>query len=324
AVAPPAVSARPTLVSSGFVAIDGVNLRNGNFSLTYPAFDRGRGVAYRRTYNSLAKGVGVFGRQWGSTFDTRLVRLGADRMVVIENGNGALVAYGDRPPGETSASLELAVAAARERPADALSASPGEGDVGRLDIDPATTIGDSFCATDALYRAAQGVWRLGCNRKREVFDSEGRVLEYMETWPGPRGVGLTWAGDRLISVTATPARFLSFRHGARTLTVTNEANDWVRYEFDAQGRNIAVRNSDGVSYRFRYDRRSRLIDIAFVDTTHRRITYDEQNRVTLIRGRNGETTTFLYRTASGGRQETEVVRTARTGAATSAVYVFGE
>ncbi len=80
-----------TLLLSSF-ANAGVNLKNGNFYISYTDIvvpGGGKKLEITRTYNSKATEIGWFGFGWGSEFETRL-EVSADGSVVIhEHGTGA-------------------------------------------------------------------------------------------------------------------------------------------------------------------------------------------------------------------------------------------
>ena len=74
------------------VAFGGVNLKNGNFYITYtdiivPGGDHDLEVT--RTYNSKSTDNGWFGYGWGSLYETKLMVSADGSVVVMENGSGA-------------------------------------------------------------------------------------------------------------------------------------------------------------------------------------------------------------------------------------------
>jgi len=318
-------------VGGGFVAVDDVNTRNGNFSLTYAAFDQGKGVPFRRTYNSLATNQGVFGKGWGSSFDTKLVPLAADRVVVVENGNGALTAYG-APAAQSPAELEKAVIAARKSgppPAPNLfqrawirvSRWAGGKPAGtRLAIDRRTAFVGHGCNEAAVMREPAAYHRVTCDATVHDFDARGDLKGFSQAGVGK--ADLTWTGSALTRVATDRGRALAFEHGKSQLKVVDETGGWTTYAFDDRGRNVRMTNAAGVDYAYAYDDRGNLTDIAFVDTTHRRMTYDAQDRVTRILGRNGEVTTFAYRASASGGAETEVTRVSSQGQSATTIYTF--
>lgn len=307
-------------LAGGFMTVDGVNTRNGNFALTYPAFEGASGVPYRRTYNSLSANQGLFGRGWGSTFETRLVALPDGRRVVIENGNGALTRYGAPVSGESRADFERAVALALDR-ADAPERRrprPARRPA-NLAIDPASTFADEVCAEARIEASGSGWRRTQCDGRVQTFDAHGRLAAYGPA-ESPLAVKLTRTGRRLHSVRQAEGRRLILTRRGASMKVTSEAGDWIAYAFDAEGHNVGVTGAKDAPLVFGYDDRARLVDIGFVDTTHRRVAYDRDGRVAEVLGRNGESTSFIYRTEPDGRLETEVSRVATSGAITETIY----
>lgn len=79
----------------------GVNLKNGNFYISYTDIvvpGGGKKLEITRTYNSKSTEVGWFGFGWGSEFETRL-ELSADGSVIIhEHGSGAKTRFTPKTP----------------------------------------------------------------------------------------------------------------------------------------------------------------------------------------------------------------------------------
>ena len=74
------------------VVFGGVNLKNGNFYITYtdiivPGGDHDLEVT--RTYNAKSVENGWFGFGWGSLYETKLMVSADGSVVVMENGSGA-------------------------------------------------------------------------------------------------------------------------------------------------------------------------------------------------------------------------------------------
>lgn len=73
----------------------GVNLKNGNFYITYTDHDlKGRnGLSIDRTYNSKTTSIGLFGFGWGSEFETRLFTVGDGSIYIREHGGGGVTSF---------------------------------------------------------------------------------------------------------------------------------------------------------------------------------------------------------------------------------------
>jgi len=74
------------------IALGGVNLKNGNFYITYtdiivPGGDHDLEIS--RTYNAKSTDNGWFGYGWGSLYETKLIVSADGSVVVVENGSGA-------------------------------------------------------------------------------------------------------------------------------------------------------------------------------------------------------------------------------------------
>lgn len=200
---------------------------------------------------------------------------------------------------------------------------------GALPIDPRSPSPEPVCAQaqldwngDKTQRTSR-YERRRCDGVTERFDDDGRLdvrhlsdaqSAQVVSWEPKTGLleSFTQHDTRKPWGHATD-RTLTFRHilsgEVRTMIVTSQAGETVTYAFDRQGLNTRVSSPTGDTYDFAYDAAGALTDIGFIDTTHRRFAYDAEGRVIAVTGRNGERTTFVYRTR-GGRPETEVRRTA--------------
>jgi YD repeat-containing protein len=69
----------------------GVNLKNGNFYISYTdhSFQKLSGFDLTRTYNSKSTEQGLFGYGWGSEIETRLYLIGDGSVLIKEHGAGS-------------------------------------------------------------------------------------------------------------------------------------------------------------------------------------------------------------------------------------------
>ena len=77
-------------------ALGGVNLKNGNFYITYTDIvvpGGGHDLVIERTYNSRSIDKGWFGYGWGSDYETYLTVSADGSVIVHENGSGALTRF---------------------------------------------------------------------------------------------------------------------------------------------------------------------------------------------------------------------------------------
>jgi YD repeat-containing protein len=274
----------------GYVLVDGVNVRTGNYSITYPAFER-HGIAYRRTYNSQGANADTFGSEWGSTFDTRIYTL-LHQVVAIENGNGAATVYGDIPSDERSKdpSAYAKLASGLYFPLSwshfgrPMRASKGQ--------EMALACGMASITPQEVAEQPSGYSRIACGAggvQYETYDAFGHLTGYFT--PGGAKVALQWDDSgRLQRAVDDQGHSLTFtRDPDRTwLTVTDETGDWLKYEFDDEFRNTRLTGRDASPLKFGYDAKGRLSEITYVDQTSVKIAYDVEGRATKVVNRFGK------------------------------------
>ncbi|RXK60632.1 RHS repeat protein [Lacibacter luteus] len=85
-------------------ATAGVNIKNGNFYISYTDHDLARfnGMEIMRTYNSKSSEKGLFGIGWGSEIETRLYMIGDGHVLIKEFGAGSPNQFS---PAETNEAL---------------------------------------------------------------------------------------------------------------------------------------------------------------------------------------------------------------------------
>lgn len=276
----------------GYLMVEGVNSRTGNYAITFAAFTS-HGIPYRWTYNSNSDNRGTFGTSWGSTFDTRAVGLPDGRVAVLENGNGAITVYGTGPEEETREEMERAVAQATLHPSDAARQMINN----KLTIESRYAMAAAAnCGAAVLATSATGYVRLTCSGRVEFFDEDGRLTQYIDGNQGEANtVTITRSADgRITAIRDEMGHRLSFNRTGNTLTITDETNATVSYDFDAQGRNTRLAGSDMPTYSFRYNDRGKLETVRYMDGTAITIAYDYHGRVIGLNTRFGDLFAFRY------------------------------
>lgn len=305
----------PTKAINGFVMVGGVNARNGNYSLTYIAFDGDGGIPYRRTYNSLSDNRGVFGRGWGAVFDTSLIQLPDGRVAVRENGNGALVLYGEPHPDESMDAIERKVLAA-----EAAGVKSGvrakDGDVLLLDHEKALQV--SACDGAKITRHGNHWVRGVCDNGVQIFDRKGRLTAYSKDG---YTVKIYRRFGKIRSLSNNFGQKLRFRYSKKGLRVTSPKGNWYRYDFDPAGYNIRSDSPGSGPISYKYNAQNLLSEVTYMDGTRVEIAYDSQYRVIRQVERTGNTLSFQYGVNEAGIPQTLVV-TQRNGEETRIKYSF--
>ena len=178
----------------------GVNLKNGNFYISYTDIVFSTQHKLTRTYNSKATFQGMFGYGWGSNYETYLDVQGDGTVIVHENGGGAETIF--RPPALSMAEIRTAVdRIIRAADQDGLFRSDTDrhkrrdkllrdAEVRRLwwshyvkkgliepqHIPPGTVYRSSERGQQHLLRTHDGFQRITQGSKIEEFDNKGRLV----------------------------------------------------------------------------------------------------------------------------------------------------
>jgi len=218
----------------GDLTVQGVSARNGDVSLTYSAFEGDDGISFGRTYRSLSVYPGLFGRGWGSVFDTRLIALPDGRIAVREDGNGAVVIYGAAHPEETSDSIERVVAAAENAPV-AARVRGGE----TLVLDPVESLTAAVCDEAGVIWNGKYWVRGACDNSVQLFDRDGRLTQHAKDGYQVR---VHRSLGKIRTLSDNFGRKWRFHYSREGLRITVPKGDAYSYDFDPSG--YAIR-SDG-------------------------------------------------------------------------------
>lgn len=340
-----AVETRHIDVTNGFHMVDGVNIRNGNFAVTFNHFmEAGPGaIRFNSTYNSRSTENGYFGKGWGSPFETRLVAMPDGTVHVRENGTGHLTIYGEpnESPQDGIESIVDAAAAAKPMPDNErmklMQALLADRDLqfdkivelgvglevpegARLDADLSTMFVGESCEDAYVKRSRKLYWR-HCDDVAEGFGLDGRITRKHD---GENDAYLDMAyRDGLLHEVSLDQASLTFKwDGGHVVSVTDESGGRFDLAYDARG-NLKREAGFGRSSDFAYDDRDNMTSMTFVDGSKQEMTYDANNRTTSVTGRDGHKTRFEYQQdlADSQRQVTKVTHYASDGSV-EAITVF--
>lgn len=293
------------LIVASVAAHAGVNLKNGNFYISYTDFASQAVPDFEvtRTYNSKSTVRGWFGLGWGSVFETRLqVSPGGDAMI-YEHGAGSenlfTLAGMEQAAIEEEVALLLglgdrrrrfATSAARVKErADLLANASSrfarwaeyvrDGEVARSSLRPGVLL-VSRESNQTLLRTHDGYLRSAPDEARvDEFDEEGRLVH------------MRIGRDRSLSIERnSQGQIVALQNGGERLTAVVNASGFVTTLCDARSRCAAydyqgdqlIRSRDlyGNDYSYRYDRDFNLLEVAYSDATKLSLTYYAANLFT--------------------------------------------
>ncbi|MCO5401589.1 RHS repeat domain-containing protein [Ralstonia soli] len=311
--------------AGSFYVVNGVNVRNGNYSTTFSTLrdaDDPAGEPFHRVYNSFSDHQGAYGLGWSTVMDSRieLAEYSDDLALDLkENGVAATTQYVVQPGGPGSGRTKAMekgridiqmeykfqvhqVATRREMmQTDFYREAVKRGELKPFSEssmrDPAYPSMEPVIPEGAVFVAKNTFQGDTCRGKSRIVRQGGNLIR---TYPEGCGIAReiytlngecirvdNKAGDTL-TITKDPAT-------RRVTSVRDEKGGTIRFQYDAKGRLVRESNPKGNAYGFEYDERDNMTAIIYIDNTKSRMAYDDKNRVTLSAPRNRPVARFEYR-----------------------------
>jgi YD repeat-containing protein len=301
------------------ITIAGVNLRNGDFYITYDdvvenKINENHKLVLERTYNSKSWQIGWFGRGWGSTFETHLTVMPDGTAVVQENGSGQLSYY--RPTKtDIDSGVTRIVKTITER--DKLSPDTTEtlhkeliGDeelrmlkVHRYGIEsdlPEKTVlyNTIFCGKTELVREKDSYKRGVCDNSKDYFDLQGHLIRH-ETSDG-YVLNINYEGKYPTSLKDSLGQTINLKSNEKGLIVeANGSEATATYRYDADGNMLQIHNVTASDYNYKYDSHHNMTQIGYAEGTTMFIDYYTDAKykdwVHTVTEKNREKTLYEYR-----------------------------
>jgi YD repeat-containing protein len=312
------------LLAVPMMAMAGVNLKNGDFYISYSDIvltRDGHELAIKRTYNSKSSEKGWFGVGWGSAYETRLIMLPDGSAVVKEGGNGLTTNYRTQNESAIKTGVQRIVDAASKR--ESLTKSAAEklaaqllGDE-ELRLEKAIKYGmftelprgaalDDFCGKASLTRLAEGYLRKDCNRfgdkepVTDTFDLQGHLIR-RESSDG-YSVTVSYADNHPISIKDTLGQRVNLTWSSTDFVVESSSQGAkTKYTQDEHDNLIKSEDEGGLSFRYSYDNSHNMTRIDYVDDSSMFISYSPRlsGVANAVTERNGDQQTYSYRSDPG-------------------------
>ena len=300
-----------------FNAYSGVNLKNGNFYISYtdviiPGSDRPLEVT--RTYNSKSTDVGWFGFGWGNEFETNL-KVSADGSVVIhENGAGALTRFTPKSQVNGKEAAQKIVAAMQKK--NAISEANEKKLIKKLaqdaelrhtyarqfDVKAKIGVGAKLYSNQRgpqeLIRTKDGFVRKSGDQKQTFFNRYGKLAKIK--YKSGHIINFIPANRKddkeLKSIKDSLGKqiFLSWYTDGRVKEIYSSKDRKAAYSF--KGKNL-VSSTDlvGNHYVYDFDTNHNLTLVKYQDKTETKITYENKTQfVSSVTKRNGDVTSYNY------------------------------
>ncbi|MBL6989282.1 MAG: RHS repeat protein [Bacteriovoracaceae bacterium] len=302
------------LVLLSFNTYAGVNLKNGNFYISYTDIvvpGGGHDLEIVRTYNSKSTDNGFFGIGWGTAYETYLVPAADGSVVVHENGAGALTRFTPKVAVNAEAAAKKIVDAMRKR--SALSQKAANDLIKKLKNDAELRqayarrfeVKARLAAGTVLYSNTRGLQQLhvvksGYKRvyndgKEEYFSKVGKLTKIKDK----NGYTLKFVYNKdgnlkAIKDSQSKQLFFSWYPDKKVKEIWSAGDKKTFYTY--KGHNL-VQSKDvaGNIFKYTYDNNHNMTQIAYTDYSKMSIKYTRKTQfVEKVTSRNGESTEYKY------------------------------
>ena len=295
-------------------AFGGVNIKNGNFYVSYTDLVVPGGantLKMTRTYNSKSTFVGWFGFGWGSDYETYLETQPDGSLVVFENGGGATTRFTAKAGADAQIGAQKIVDAMKKA-----NAVQGKGAIDLLaklknDAELRTMYSKKYKVENAvasgtvLYSNNRGIQqievkgdsyvRVTADGKTQTFNKLGKLSKISDK----NGYSIAFEYDQanmLKSIKDSMVKqvFFSWYPDGRVKELWSVGDKKASYKF--QGQDL-VESIDVASnkFGFSYDKNHNLISVNYTDNTKMLIDYDKKTQfVTAVTTKTGDKTSYDY------------------------------
>jgi YD repeat-containing protein len=291
----------------------GVNLKNGNFYVSYTDIivpGGGEDLEITRTYNSKATEKGWFGFGWGSDFET-FASVSADGSVIIhENGSGAQTRFTPKQAVDAATASKKIVEAMRKKTplsdkvaADLVKKLKGDAEVRqayarkfnvKAKIADGTTLYSNVRGLQKLVKVKKGFERRYNDGKVEHFNKEGKLYKVVNK--NNYTVSLNYKKNILVSIKDSQAKqlFFDWYPDGKVKNIWSSGEKKTEYKYRDDD---LVYSKDIASNAFEldYDNNHNMTTIKYSDKSNMTIEYTPRTQfVKKIVSKNGEVTDYKY------------------------------
>ncbi|MBT3981313.1 MAG: hypothetical protein HOE90_08160 [Bacteriovoracaceae bacterium] len=295
-------------------AIGGVNLKNGNFYISYTDIvvpGGANSLKITRTYNSKSTHEGWFGFGWGSDFETYLKPQADGSVVVFENGGGATTRFTPKAAVDPKKAAQKIVDAMRKR--SAIAAKAANDLVVKLTKDAELrllygkkfNVESSIANGSTLYSNNRGIQELSVAKagyvrkytdgKKHHFNKLGKLIKITEK----NGYYTKFTYEKtglLKNIKDSQAKqlFFSWYPNKRAKEIWSGGDKKAFYKYSGKDLSYS-KDISGNIYTYTYDKIHNLSGIVYTDKSKMAITYDKKTQfVTSVTTKNGDKTSYKY------------------------------
>lgn len=301
-----------TMLMSSF-ALAGVNLKNGNFYISYTDIvvpGGGKKLEITRTYNSKATEIGWFGFGWGSEFETRLETSADGSVIIHEHGTGAKTRFTPKTAIDPVAASTKIVNEMKKK--TALSEKAASELIQKLannaelrhtyamnfgiqsTVAPGSTLYSHDLGPQTLTVTKDGFRRDHTDGRQDFFNKDGQMVKITDK--SGYFVGFTYKNGQLESLKDSQAKqiFFSWYPDGLVKEIWSAGDKKATFKYQDSDL-ISSKDVGDNTYEYSFDKSHNLNEIRYADKTKLIINYDPQTFfVSQVIDRNGEATKYQY------------------------------
>ncbi|WPU65596.1 DUF6531 domain-containing protein [Peredibacter starrii] len=291
----------------------GVNLKNGNFYISYTDIvvpGGGKKLEITRTYNSKSTEVGWFGFGWGSEYETRLEVSADGSIIVHEHGSGAKTRFTPKTEVDAVAAstkivneMKKKTALTEKAAADLVQKLATNAELRhtyamnfgvQAAVAPGTVLYSNDRGPQELSVTKEGYRRSHSDGKQDFFNNEGQLVKMADK--SGYFISFAYKNGNLDSIKDSQAKqiFFSWYPDGMVKEIWSAGDKKTLYKY--QDSDLVYSKDIGENvYEFGYDKSHNLSSISYADKTKLSIGYDQKTFfVTSVTDRNGENTKYQY------------------------------
>ncbi len=291
----------------------GVNLKNGNFYISYTDIvvpGGGKKLEITRTYNSKSTEVGWFGFGWGSEFETRLEVSADGGAVIHEHGSGSRTRFTPKVSIDGTATATKIVNEMKKK--TALSENAAKDLVVKLANDaelrhtyavnfgiqttiaPGSTLYSSDRGSQELLVTKDGFKRIFSDGKSDYFNTKGQLVKITDK--SGYEVNFMYKDGNLASIKDSQAKqiFFSWFPGGLVKEIWSAGDKKASFKYQEEDL-VFSKDVGENTYEYSYDKNHNLNEIKYSDKTKMKVAYDPKTLfVSEVTERTGETIGYKY------------------------------
>jgi YD repeat-containing protein len=301
------------LLLLSFSAFAGVNLKNGNFYISYLDIKvpgGGNDLSITRTYNSKSTTDGWFGFGWGNEYETFLAVEADGSVVVYENGSGAQTRFVPQKAVDPMAAANRILEAMRKT--SAVNDETAKSLVDKLAKDAELrqiyakryNVETSIANNTVLYSNTRGLQEIkktsdGFVRKynegkQDFFNNAGKLVKILEK--NGYFINLTYEKDLLQNIKDSAGKqlYFSWYPEGKVKKIWSAGDKAAEYTYQNKDL-VKTKDVAGNTYDYEYDANHNMLSVKYANGTFMKMTYEPKTYfVSSVQEPDGELTKYKY------------------------------